>query len=334
MMTKKFSELNKPFIIAEIGNNHEGSFSNAMKLIDLAAWAGATAVKFQTYKVENYINPIQDERYKRLTKFQLTFEKFKKLKLYANKKKLYFISTPLDLESANFLKSNSDYLKIASGDNNYFDLIESLLKSKKPLIISSAFADLKLLDKVIKLVKSKKDKNFYKKKFALLQCTGSYPTKHKDVHLNVITSLKNRYKCNVGFSDHTTDNVASISATAFGAMIFEKHFTLDNNFSNFIDHKVSLNPGAFKKYVKDVENAHLSLGNKNKRILECEKKFLVNNRRTLVLKKNVSKNNIISNKDLIALRPELKKQKNNIIHRDRSIIKIISKQNYKKFDPY
>tara|TARA_B100000686_G_C16691441_1_gene917862 strand:- start:82 stop:1083 length:1002 start_codon:yes stop_codon:yes gene_type:complete len=333
-MIKKFSELKKPFIIAEIGNNHEGSFSNAVKLIDLAAWAGATAVKFQTYKVENYINPIQDKRYKRLTKFQLTFEEFKKLKLHANKKKLYFISTPLDLDSANFLKKNSDYLKIASGDNNYFDLIESVLKSKKPLIISSAFADIKLLDRVIKLVKSKKDKNFYLKKFALLQCTGSYPTKHQDVNLKVISSLKKRYRCNIGFSDHTTDNVASISATSFGVMIFEKHFTLDNNFSSFIDHKVSLAPKAFKKYVEDVENAYLSLGNKNKRILKCEKEFLINNRRTLVLKKNISKNSMIYNKDLIALRPELKKQKNNIIHKDKSTIRMVSKQNYKKFDPY
>ena len=137
MKIKNFDLKKKVFIIAEIGNNHEGNINLAKKLIFLAAKAGADAVKFQTYKTENFIRKEENKRFEQLKKFELTYKQFEILKKFAHKHKIRFISTPLDLESANFLIKNADLIKIASGDNNFFPLIKNILKSKKSIIINN-----------------------------------------------------------------------------------------------------------------------------------------------------------------------------------------------------
>lgn len=133
MKLKNFNLKKKVFIIAEIGNNHEGNFNNAKKMVKLAAKAGADAVKFQTFRTENFIRKIDKKRFNQLKKFELSYKQFKSLRDLAHKNKLKFISTPLDLESANFLIANADLIKISSGDNNFFPLIDKILKSKKKL---------------------------------------------------------------------------------------------------------------------------------------------------------------------------------------------------------
>ena len=130
-------------IVAEIGNNHEGSFKLAKKLIEKAAVAGVDAVKFQTFKTEKFINDIDQLRYKRYRKFELSEEDFSKLSKFAKSKKLIFISTPLDIQSAIYLNKYVDYFKISSGDNNYFQLIEKVLSFKKPTIISTGLLSYK-----------------------------------------------------------------------------------------------------------------------------------------------------------------------------------------------
>ena len=145
-----------PFIIAEIGNNHEGSLSNAKKLV-LEAWrSGASAVKFQTFKTENYIHPDNKKRFKTLKKFELKKNDFIKLSKYSKKLGLKFISTPFDLESASFLSKIVDIFKISSGDNNFYELIRAVAKSKKKLIISLGLVnetEIKSLINFIKLIK-------------------------------------------------------------------------------------------------------------------------------------------------------------------------------------
>ena len=135
------SNLVKPFIIAEVGNNHEGRFEIAKKLILKASQAGVDAIKFQTFITEKFINKEDINRFKQLKKFELSHKQFLTLKKLANKKNLKFISTPLDISSANFLAKNADIIKIASGDNNFFPLLDIVLKSNKPIIISTGMTN-------------------------------------------------------------------------------------------------------------------------------------------------------------------------------------------------
>ena len=137
-----FKIKNKPLIIAEIGNNHEGSFDVAKKLILEAAKAGVDAVKFQTFITEDFISIENSDKFKRYKNFQLSKKEFKKLYQIAKKKKLKFISTPLDFKSAIFLAPLVDFFKISSGDNNFYQLIEKVLSFKKPTIISTGFLNL------------------------------------------------------------------------------------------------------------------------------------------------------------------------------------------------
>lgn len=279
----------KPFIIAEIGNNHEGSLKHALMLIDAAKKSGADAVKFQTFKVENYISVHQSERYKRLKKFQLTFKEFKKLKKYANDKGLYFISTPFDIESANFLKKICDCLKISSGDNNYFDLINTTIKSNKPVLISTGFTNENAIKNIYNHILKKKGLKFVKEKFALLHCIASYPTEIDDTNINVIKSLIKKYSCQIGFSDHSRSNLPAICSIGMGVKIFEKHFTLDNNFSNFTDHKVSMNPNDFNLYVKEINDAFKTLGSFERKNYSSEKNVFINNKRSVYASRNIIK---------------------------------------------
>ena len=139
----------KPFIIAEIGNNHEGSFDVAKKLILKAAYAGVDAVKFQTFITEDFISTENSEKFNRYKNFQLSQNEFKKLHKIAKKNKLKFISTPLDLKSAIFLRPLVDYFKISSGDNNFYQLIEKVLSFKKPTIISTGFLNFFEIKKLV-----------------------------------------------------------------------------------------------------------------------------------------------------------------------------------------
>jgi sialic acid synthase SpsE len=126
----KFNPKKKVFIIAEIGNNHEGNFNTAKKLINAAASTGVDAVKFQTFITDDFVSSNYPS-YERLKKFEFTHQQFLKLKKFANKQQLNFISTPLDFLSANFLKKNCKIIKLASGDNNFYDLINVFLDFKK-----------------------------------------------------------------------------------------------------------------------------------------------------------------------------------------------------------
>ena len=295
-MFLKNLNFNKPFIIAEIGNNHEGKLKYAFKLIDEAKKSGADAVKFQTFNVHNYISFNQKERFERLKKFQLSYKDFFKLKNYSKKKGLFFISTPFDIESSNFLKKICDCLKISSGDNNYYELINNTIKTNKPILISTGFTNEIQIEKIYKFVLKKKGLRFIKEKFALLHCIASYPTDVNDTNVNVVKSLIKKYKCSIGFSDHSRSNIPAICCVGMGVKIFEKHFTLDNNFSNFTDHKVSMNPKDFSNYVIDINKAFVSLGDSKRVNFKSERNVFINNRRSVYASQNIKKGEKIFNK--------------------------------------
>ena len=291
MKSKSFDFKKKVMVVAEIGNNHEGSFKIAKKLIQKASEAGVDAVKFQTFKTENFLNDQDKKKFRRYKKFELSKEEFFKLSKFAKSKNLKFISTPLDIQSAIYLGKIVDYFKISSGDNNYFQLIEKVLSFKKPIIISTGLINFAEIKKIINLIKKNK---FTINNVALLHCVSDYPVSDKEANLMSIKFLKDKLKMNIGYSDHTLGIEACAMAVAYGAKIIEKHFTLDKNYSNFRDHKLSADPNEMIKLVETIKRLTLMRGNYSKNISKNEKKNLKLARRSIYAKCQIQKNEFVT----------------------------------------
>jgi N,N'-diacetyllegionaminate synthase len=292
---------NNIFIVAEAGNNHEGNFNTAIKLIDKASESGADAIKFQTYDVDNFIDPKFKKSYEKFKKFSLRYEQFHKLSQYCKKKNIIFFSTPFDLKSAIFLNKIQKIFKISSGDNNFTDLISLVASFNKELIISSGLLNLKDLKNIYKLVKKIRPKNL---RLSFLHCVSSYPAPLDQINLSSINSIKENFSdVNVGFSDHTIGIKAPLYAVLAGAQIIEKHFTLDNKFSKFRDHAISLDPRDFKKMVNQIREAEKILGSNQKIILPVEKENITGMRRSAYASKSLEEGKVLSKKEIIYLRP-------------------------------
>ena len=266
-------EINKKvFIIAEIGNNHEGNFELAKEMISKAAKAGVDAVKFQTFIPENLVSNEDKTRLKQLSKFQLSYNQFKDLSLFAEEKSVIFFSTPFDLKSAEFLNSIQPLFKIASGDNNFFPLIDIVAQFKKPMIVSTGVADLDLIKKIYDRIFSIwKNKNS-NPGLALLHCVSSYPVPHDQANLSTISFLNKEFPdVAIGYSDHTLGIDAAVSSVFCGAKIIEKHFTIDKNYSDFRDHKLSADFEEMKLLVDQVRKAESMLGEKEIMQQKCER---------------------------------------------------------------
>tara|TARA_B100000780_G_C21078525_1_gene434273 strand:- start:274 stop:1284 length:1011 start_codon:yes stop_codon:yes gene_type:complete len=328
MNIPRFNLSKKIFIIAEIGNNHEGNFNIAKKLIKAAADSGVDAVKFQTFITKDFVSS-DHPSFERLKKFEFTHQQFLELKRFANKKNLNFISTPLDFKSANFLKRNCKIIKIASGDNNFYDLINIFLNYNKQLVISTGMMNNNNINDLIKFIKKKSGNKFLKKNLSLLHCISSYPAKDNSLNLMSIKYLSDKYKeINIGYSDHSVGDDACITAAALGAKIIEKHFTLSNNFSNFRDHKLSLNPADMKIMVKKIRKVEVQLGKYEKVIGKTEKKLIPLTRRSMIAKKSTNKNQLMTIYNTSFLRPQHKGSeiKNEILNKKKTMKKLNSKE--------
>jgi N,N'-diacetyllegionaminate synthase len=301
MIKLKFTKIKKPFVIAEIGNNHEGSIENALRLIDKAKQSGASAVKFQTFIPELYSNLNDKKRQRILKKFQLSYEDFYKLSQYANKKNIFFGSTPFDIESALFLKKICSFIKISSGDNNYYQMIELVKKFKKPLIISTGLLDTNEIIKLYKIVK----KNFINMKdnLCFMHCISSYPANYSEINLSSALKLKELFPIQIGLSDHSQGPLVAMTAVTLGINIIEKHFTLDKNFSKFRDHAISSDPVELKNMINNFNDIHIILGGKNKIVTKNEKKNMSAMRRSLYAKKDLFEDDKITASEVLIVRP-------------------------------
>ena len=293
----------KVFIIAEIGNNHEGDINLAKEMILLAAEAGADAVKFQTFNTKHYISARDKKRFNMLKSFELSNDHFRKLKKYAHEKKVSFISTPFDVGSAKFLSEIVDAIKISSSDNNFFPLLNTVCKSNKPLIISTGLLNFKELKATFDKVLSMSMKPSRKNEIALLHCVTAYPVEYKYANLKAIETLRNNFDVVVGYSDHTLGVNAAISSVSLGARIIEKHFTKNKNQSGFRDHKISADPDEFSKMVKSIRDVELMLGSGEKIIQNPEKKIKLSVRRSIVTKHKIKKGTTLSIDDISWVRP-------------------------------
>jgi sialic acid synthase SpsE len=300
-MTHSFDPNRKVFIVAEIGNNHEGSFHLAMEMVEAAAKTGVDAVKFQTFIPEFFVSNHDEARLQRLNKFKLTFDQFRNLKRRAGELGLIFFSTPLDIESAFFLNEIQPIFKISSGDNNFYPLIKAIASFNKPTIISSGIADLDFIKNLVNYWHSVGgcDENL-----AIMHCVSSYPAPQEQANLKAISTLKGTFpNLVIGYSDHTLGIRAAIFAVAAGARIIEKHFTLNKNQSDFRDHQLSADPGEMESLVLQVKEISELMGDGLKVLQPCEREMVQAMRRSIATARDLEAGDVITLEDIMWLRP-------------------------------
>jgi len=252
------------FIVAEVGLNHGGDVETAKQMIEVAADCGADAVKFQTYVTEKRVSK-KSPVYEVLKKCELKEEDFKELFRTAKHNKLLFFSTPFDKESVDFLTVLPvPAFKIASFYLVNLGLLEHVAAKGLPVIASRGMANVGEISKAVKIFEK------HKIDYALLHCVSAYPAKDEDANLGAINSLKNRFKCVVGYSDHTLGVKVPVYAVAAGASIVEKHFTLNKN-QEGPDHKLSADPSDLKAMVSEIRALEKILGSGEIRLLDAEK---------------------------------------------------------------
>ena len=273
----------KIFIIAEIGINHEGSIKKCLYLIKKAKLAGADAVKLQTISPENnYVE--KSKSFKIFNKGILTPDETKKAFNYAKKCKIKIFTTCGDIETAKWVeKLNPAAWKISSGLIHHIPLISYLSKFKRTMILSTGIAKYDEIEKAIKTIK-KTGNN----KIVVLQCTSNYPVKFENINLSKIRLYKKKFKCDVGFSDHSIGSDAAFLSVAAGATYLEKHFTLDRKRESF-DHRISLEPKEFKNMVIKIRLAEKIMGSENIKLNRYNLKVRNNLKRIIVAKKDIEK---------------------------------------------
>jgi len=275
---RSIGENEPPFIIAEIGNNHNGSIDNALELIKIANDIGVDAVKFQVKNIEkSFSQELLDSAYFTENSFGKTYREHKQalefskeqlVEIYEFSRKLGIIcfSTPFDTDSVDLLETiDNPIYKISSFHVTDMPLIEKVSKTKKPIIMSTGMSSIDEIDKAVELIRN------YNDQLILLQCTSCYPTDDKDVNLAVIPSLRNRYSCPIGYSGHERGLAICTSAVTLGACVIEKHFTSDRTLKG-PDHASSIEPIGMKDIVYASKKIFIALGNSNKSVLDCELK--------------------------------------------------------------
>ena len=305
------SRIGYPYIIAEAGVNHEGDMDLAKRLIDEAYEGGADAIKFQTYKAE-LISSKNSPAYWDITKeptksqFELfqKYDKFQKsdyeeLKKYCDKVGIEFLSTPFDVESANFLNDLMDVFKISSSDITNKPFVEYICQFDKPIILSTGASYLHEIQEAVEWI----DK--YNIPVALLHCVLNYPTLDENANLGMISGLQKKFPDKlIGYSDHTLPKDMKTMETAFilGAVILEKHFTHDKTLPGN-DHYHSMDKDDLKLLKKNIKRSLNLFGNFKVTALPTEEQARKNARRSLVAKRNIPKGKIVEFKDLTWKRP-------------------------------
>jgi pseudaminic acid synthase len=304
------TQLKKIFFIAEISANHNGTLSQAKKIIYTAKKYGADAIKLQTYTAETMTIKSSKKDFKirggiwngntlwnLYQKAQTPFEWHKELFDYAKKLKIICFSTPFDETAVDLLESlKCPFYKIASFEINHIPLIKKIAKTKKPIIISTGMANLTEIDLAYNTAKINGAKEII-----ILYCVSNYPSKISDFNFNNIKILRERYNCRVGFSDHSTDNKVVAAAIAAGAEIVEKHVALEGQTKGF-DIAFSLKGREIKDYINTIKETSLMMG-KNYFYRNANEKKNLQFRRSIYAIKDIIKGERFSKKNIRVIRP-------------------------------
>ena len=254
--------MNKIFIIAEAGVNHNGDMETAKRLVDAAVAAEADAVKFQTFKAESLVckqapkaeyqmetTNAEESQFDMLKKLELTPDMHRELIRYCQEKNIMFLSTPFDVDSLHYLVDcGLSIIKIPSGEITNYPLLREAARSGRRIILSSGMSTMDEVREAVAVLKENGGTDI-----TVLHCNTEYPTPFSDVNFLAMRAIKEEIGVSVGYSDHTTGTEAAVAAAALGAEIIEKHFTLDRNMDG-PDHKASLEPDELVRLVKEVRH--------------------------------------------------------------------------------
>lgn len=301
-------------IIGEAGVNHNGDIKLAKQLIDVASEAGVDYVKFQTFNAEKLVKPnskkadyqsrnTDDSRTSQLDmlkKLELSHQDHIELIRYCKEKGISFFSTAFDVDGLEYLNSlGFEFFKIPSGELTNYPYLMKLASFGKPVILSTGMATIREINDAIEVLKRGIDI----KNITVLHCNTEYPTPMEDVNLKAMLTIKNRFKVSIGYSDHTLGIEVPIAAASLGAVVIEKHFTLNRNLPG-PDHKASLEPYELAEMVRSIRNIELALSKDGqKKPSQSELKNIHIARKSVYFNRNLNAGKIISDEDLICLRP-------------------------------
>ncbi len=301
----KWIGTNRPvFVIAEAGINHNGSYKIAKKLVDIAKKAGADCIKFQTHITEKEMirtnikpgNISKKTLWSIIKNCELTEKEEFQLNQYCKNEKIIFLSTPFSIEAVDRLeKIRMPAYKIGSGELTNIPFLKHIIKTKKPVILSTGMSEMHEIKSAVSLFKK------YKTPLAILQTTSIYPSDYSDINLGVIEQYSKIFNIPIGISDHSIGIYTALGAVAKGASIVEKHITLNKRMAG-PDQKLSLEANELAELVKGCKAVKLALGN-TKKILKKELPVLRFARESIVTKTKIKKYEIFSEKNLTTKRP-------------------------------
>lgn len=303
--------INRPYVIAEAGVNHEGSMDLAKRLIDEAAQGGAAAIKFQTYKAESLASKDspsywdlneeptrnQVELFKKYDKFWK--KEYEQLKMECDKTGIEFLSTPFDTDAADFLNDLMPAFKISSSDITNLPFIKYMCKFGKPIILSTGASAIWEIQQAVELIEG------FGNQLSLLHCVLNYPTLDENANLGMILDQRLKFpKAIPGYSDHTLPGTMEVLKVAnlLGAVILEKHFTFDKSLPGN-DHYHAMDKDDLKYFYKDMDRIFMLIGDFKKKPLSTEEDSIKNARRSLVSKKIIRAGDTVRFEDLTWKRP-------------------------------
>lgn len=303
--------MDRVFIIAEVGVNHDGDLNTAKELIDAAVMAGADAVKFQTFKAENLVcktagkaayqmetTDKSETQFDMLKKLELTELMHRELMNYCEMKKILFLSAPFDIESIYMLTElGLQIFKIPSGEITDLPYLREIGKCQKKVILSTGMSSMNEVKAAVKILRENGTNDI-----TLLHCNSQYPTPVLDVNLLAMVNLREEIGLPTGYSDHTKGIEISIAAVALGATVIEKHFTLDKK-KKGPDHKASLEPDEFKKMVESIRVIEQALGTGVKQMSASEEANINVVRKSIVAARDIKKDEIFTEENLTTKRP-------------------------------
>ncbi|MDD5774347.1 MAG: N-acetylneuraminate synthase [Candidatus Omnitrophica bacterium] len=301
------------FIIAEAGVNHNGSAATAKKMIDAAKECGADAVKFQTFTAEQLTSRCapkasyqrqttnhEESQYEMLKKLELDHAAHRELFSHCAKKKIVFLSSPFDPESIDLLdKMRLGIFKIPSGEITNLPFLRKIGRLRKRVILSTGMSDLNEIKQALDVLIAS---GTLKKNITVLHCTTEYPARYRDVNLLAMLTIRDTFKIDVGYSDHSPGIDVPIAAAALGASVIEKHFTLDKNMPG-PDHKASLDPQELAAMIRAVRNIEQCLGDGIKKASAPEQRNKACVRKSIVALTDIEKGEIFSESNIAVKRP-------------------------------
>ena len=302
----------KPYVIAEIGANHNGDMSLAKKMIDSAVECGCDAVKFQSWdksllsRSEFEANTVFTDSKKKhfgsleemVEKYYLRKEQHFELRDYCIDKGVDFSSTPFSNDEVDLLNDlGVEFFKVASMDINNLPLLKYMAQFNKPIILSTGMATVGEIEQAVKTIEDQGNT-----KIIILHCISVYPPDNNDINLNNIKMLQDIFNYPVGFSDHTIGFSIPLASVVLGSCIIEKHFTLDKELPGW-DHEISANPEEIKIIVDGSKDIYESLGNIRRVVSSAEQEKKKKFRRSIVLNKDMSKGEVITEENISFKRP-------------------------------